>query len=79
MDAPQEPELNRQARESGFTGWISYGPVGMIDAAAKHAELLGRESSSIEVRDTAEPKEIFTFHMRRDCKYVCTNPRQGAE
>lgn len=72
----------RHASESGASFlWQSYGSMGWIEAAQKHANYIdAKDGARIEVRDRndeSRPPAIFT--VRREVKYIVTNPRQGAD
>jgi hypothetical protein len=77
--ATGKKQLHRQARVKGGQYWSDFIGYGLIEAAQEIAEFSGMGHVEIEVRDLDEPETILVFRMRKTCKYVCDNPRQGSD
>lgn len=74
--------LNRMARIKGAVGWMGFGEVTHIQAAAKMAELhYGIDEIEIEVRCSTDAPDTkpCCFKMKRRVVWDCLNPRQGAD
>lgn len=54
--------MNRQARFNGITEWQSFGAVTLEDAAIALVQKLNKtvDKVTVQVRDEAEPKTIWT-------------------